>query len=131
MKYKAFVCPECGYIDRDGDIIVENWKEIIAYSYDPETLDCQRNDSIDTTVIELASLECFNCGWEEVLYPDSGEGEAYAIETLRVEIEESNNKLVATPIGSYWKQRPSKLAEVLSNYLKESEDEEVEVIVTW
>jgi len=121
---KAFVCPECGCIDygHGDERIVEIWKEVRAYSCDPETMLFERKD--DSTSIEPVGLECLSCGWTGMIYPDYASSEAYPIQTLLVEIEEDGEVIKVAPIGSYWLRNPQKLADVLA----ESTGERVEVL---
>jgi len=113
MRRRAFVCPSCGYLDEKGEMIVEVWKEVKTYLYNPESLDCERDDEGEVC-LEFDAVECRNCGWRTGLNEFTSDP---AISNLLVEVEEDEDTITLYPVGDYWKKKPSKLGEVVEKYL--------------
>ena len=105
---KAFVCPNCGVIDKGEGILQERWSEVGLYQYDPETMKIIGEDHESSEYLDVLCQECL----EFVEVYERGAEPIYAL--LVNIIEETDSTIKVAPIGSYWLENPQKLADVLA-----------------
>ena len=100
QKFNAFVCPECGILDKDGDYLKEYWEELVRYSINPQDESYEQDEVVES---EWSHTGCEKCYWNGSI----------PLKDLLVEVEPQGKKLVVEPIGDYWKKNLSKLKSVL------------------
>jgi len=105
---RAFVCPQCGYIDKKGYILTEVCKERVELSISPSSYEIIDEDRDS---LECAYVRCGNCGEE---FDFNNHTVDYQVENLLVEIEETDEEVKVAPVGEFWLQNPQKLIDVIT-----------------
>ena len=100
--FEAFVCPDCGILDKDGDYLKEYWQEVVTYRINPQDGSYEQEEAVES---EFSHIGCEKCYWNG----------AIPLKDLLVKVEPQGNKLVVEPVGDYWKKNLSKLRSILEN----------------